>query len=80
MKEEMAKVQLESNLQIVELQLKAQPSTPPKVKEKRTTMVTIVIETVDSEVTDCMKLFEQLFFSVLDSKYITNLICSEFLV
>lgn len=32
-REEMAKVQLELNLQITELQLKAQPSTPPKVKE-----------------------------------------------
>lgn len=32
-KEEMAKVQLELNLQIAELQLKLQPSTPPEVKE-----------------------------------------------
>lgn len=31
---EMAWVQLELNLQITELQLRAQPSTPPKVKEQ----------------------------------------------
>jgi hypothetical protein len=34
-REEMAKVQLELNLQIAELQLKAQPSTPPEVREQR---------------------------------------------
>lgn len=32
-KEEMTKVQLELNLQIVELRLNAQPVTPPKVRE-----------------------------------------------
>lgn len=31
--EEATKVQLEINLQITELRLKAQPSTPPKVRE-----------------------------------------------
>lgn len=32
-KEEMAKVQLELNLQIAKLQLKAKPSTPIEIKE-----------------------------------------------
>ena len=33
-KEEMEKVQLELNLQITKLRLKAQPSMPPEVREK----------------------------------------------
>jgi len=32
-REEMTKVQLELNLQIIELRLEVQPSTPPKVRE-----------------------------------------------
>ena len=58
---EMARVQLELNLQIVELQLKAQPSTPLEVKEQRTTTITTTIATVDSAVIDYMKMFEQSF-------------------
>jgi len=58
---EMARVQLELNLQITDLELKAQPSTPPEVKEQRTTMVTIAMAAVDSVVTEYVNLFEQSF-------------------
>lgn len=42
------------NLQITELQLKAQPSTPLEVLEKRTIFVTIAIVVVDIVVEDYM--------------------------
>lgn len=58
---EMARVQLELNLQIAELQLKAQPSTSPEVREQRITAVTTMIVEIDSEVAHCMQLFEQSF-------------------
>jgi len=51
-------VQLELNLQIVDLQLKAQPSAPPKVKEQCATVVKEAIVVVDSAVADCTQLFE----------------------
>lgn len=57
----MARVQLELNLQIVELQLKAQPSTPPEVREQRANTITVAIAKVNNVVTDNTKLFEQLF-------------------
>jgi len=58
---EMARVQLELNLNIIELQLKAQPSTLLEVKEQRATAVTEAIAAVNSEVVDCTQLFEQSF-------------------
>ncbi len=58
---EMARVQLELNLQVVELQLKAQPSTLPDIREHRTTIVITTMVVVESAVTNCMKLFEQSF-------------------
>ena len=58
---EMVRVQLELNLQITELQLKAQPSTPPELKEQRAIAVTEAITAVESVVSDCMQLFEQSF-------------------
>lgn len=57
-KEEMAKVQLELNLQISELQLKVQPSTPPEVKEKDTSTSTKGIADTNSAVKEYTKLFE----------------------
>ncbi len=60
-KEEMAKVQLELNLQISKLQLKAQPSTPPEIKEQRTSAITTTIAKVNNIVKDCTKLFEESF-------------------
>jgi len=58
---EMVKVQLELNLQIIELQLKAQPSTLLEVKEQRVTIITKAVAVVDSVIADCTQLFEQLF-------------------
>lgn len=57
----MAWVQLELNLEITELQLKVQPSTPPEVKEHRMTTVTKAVVAVDSAVADYTQLFEQSF-------------------
>jgi len=55
---EMAQVQLELNLQITELQLRAQRSTPPEVKEQRATIITEAVTAVESAVADCTQLFE----------------------
>ena len=57
----MVRVQLELNLEITELQLKAQPSTPSEVREQRTTVVTSVIAVVNSAVAEFMQRFEQSF-------------------
>lgn len=48
----MARIQQELNLQILELQLRAQPSTPLQFKEQHTTVVRIAIVAVDSAVAD----------------------------
>lgn len=58
-KTKLAKVQFELNLKITELQLKAQPSTPLKFREKREAAVKDAFATVDVSVTDCIALFEQ---------------------
>jgi len=50
---EMEWVQLELNLKITKLQLRAQPSTLPEVKEQRETTITEAVETVASVVVDC---------------------------
>lgn len=59
--EEMARVQLELNLQIVELQLKAQSSTPLEVKDQRASTITIVIPKVNSAMKDYTNLFGESF-------------------
>jgi len=58
---ELEKVQLGLNLQITEFQLRAQPSTPPEVKEKRATAIIEAIAVVESAVVDYTMLFEQSF-------------------
>ena len=58
---EMAQVQLELNLLIIELQLRAQASTPPEVKEQRVAAVIEAVTEVESAVPDCTHLFEQSF-------------------
>ena len=50
----MARIQLELNLHIGELQLRAQPSTTLEVREQRATSMTIAIAAVDNAVVDCM--------------------------
>lgn len=57
----MAQVQLELNLQIIELELKAQPSTPLEVKEQWAIVIVEVVTMVDSSVAESMQLFEQSF-------------------
>jgi len=50
---EMSRIQMELNLQITELQLSSQPSTPPEVREQRVTTVTTTITVVDGPVANC---------------------------
>ena len=57
----MAKFQLELNLQIVELQLKAQPSTPPEVREQCANVITSGMEEINSVVRDCTRMLEESF-------------------
>lgn len=56
---EVAKVQFELNLKITELELKSQPSTPPKVREQREAAVKDGVAAVDVAVVDCTALFKQ---------------------
>jgi len=49
------------NLQIVELQLKAQSSIPLEVKDQRANTITIVISKVNSAVKHCTNLFKEPF-------------------
>lgn len=57
--EEAAKVQLELNLQIVELRLKAPPSTPPEVKEKCDHTIQSELEVIEHVVHNCTGLLDQ---------------------
>lgn len=59
MRIELAKVQFELNLKITEPELRAQPSTPPEVREQRKTYVKDVVAVFDTTVKDCTTLFEQ---------------------
>jgi len=56
---ELAKVQFDLNLNIAELQLKAQPSTPLEVREKHKRDVEDAIVVVNNSVKECTTLFEQ---------------------
>lgn len=76
-KEEISKVQLELNLQIAELQLKAQPSTPPKVKKQCTSTITTTIAEVNGAVKDCTKLFKELFEVLTTLQEGPNIQCLE---
>jgi len=57
----MAKVQLELNLQIIELWLKAQPSTPLAIREQRASAITSGLEEISSAVRDCTRMLEESF-------------------
>ena len=57
-REEMGKVQLELNLQIVEMRLKAQPSTPVEAREQCTNAITSGMDGINSVVSDCTKMLE----------------------
>lgn len=58
MREETTKVQLELNLQIVELWLKVQLSTPPEVREHHTSSITVGMEEIGGAVHDCTNILE----------------------
>lgn len=57
--EEATNVQLELNLQIVEQRLKAQPSTPPKIREQHASAITTGLEEIGHAVYECTKMLEQ---------------------
>lgn len=57
----MAKVRLELNLYIVELWLKAQPSTPPEMREQCTNTITMGIKEISNAVRDYTKMLEESF-------------------
>lgn len=76
-REEMTKVQMELNLQMVELQLKVQPSTPLEVKEQRAVEITTIIAVVNSAVTYYTKLFEQSFEVLTTLQEDPNIQCLE---
>lgn len=56
------KVQLELNLQIAELRVKVQPSTPLKVKEKCHCTIQLGLEVIEHVVQDYMGLLDQSLF------------------
>lgn len=58
------KVQLELNLQIAELRLKAQPSTPPEVREQRHCAIPSGLEAIEHVVQDCTGLLDQSLFTL----------------
>lgn len=55
----MTKVWLELNIQIVELRLKAQPSTPSEVLEQRASAITTGLEEIGGAVRYCTSMLEQ---------------------
>ena len=58
LREETTRVQLELNLQIDELQLKAQPSTPLKIKEQHTSTIAVGLEEIGGTVCDYTNILE----------------------
>lgn len=57
----MAKVQLELNLQIVELQLKAQPSTSLEIRKHRASAIILGMGEIKSVIRDSTGMLEELF-------------------
>lgn len=58
-KDVIAKFQFELQLQIPQLELKLQPMTPPKVREKRRATIKEGTETLEDAVKGCTEMFEQ---------------------
>lgn len=58
-REETIRVQLELNLQITKLRLKAQPSTPPEIKEQHTSAIAARLEDMRGAVCECTNMLEQ---------------------
>jgi len=57
----MTKVQLDLNLQIIEMWLKAQPSTPLEVREHRANTIITGLDEISSVVRDCTRMLEESF-------------------
>jgi len=75
--EEMTKVQLELNLQIVELWLKVQSSTPSEVREQRVNSITLGMEEINSVVRDCTRMLEESFEVLTNLQEDPNIQCLE---
>lgn len=58
-KNKVAKVQFELDLNITNLELKSQPSTPLNIREQHEAAIKDGVVTIDSTVVDCIVLFEQ---------------------
>jgi len=50
---------MELNLHITDLQLKAQPSNPPKVREQHSRTITTGLEEIEGVVLDCTSMLEE---------------------
>ena len=59
LKEEISKVRFELQLQISELQLKLQPTTPPKVREQCEATIKANMNTLEDAIKGCSQLFEK---------------------
>jgi len=57
-REETIRVQLKLNLQIVELGLKVQPSTPLEIKEQHASTITTRLEDIRGLMCDCTNVLE----------------------
>jgi len=74
---ETIKVQLELNFQIAKLQLKAHHSTPPKVIEKRASVIKIGLEEIGPAVQDYTEMLEQAFVVLTSLQEDPNIQCLE---
>ena len=73
----MTKVQLELNLQIIDLWLKVQPSTPSEVREQHASAITVGLEEISSVVRDCTRMLEESFEVLTNLQEDTNIQCLE---
>jgi len=76
-REEMAKVQLELNLHIAKLRLKAQPSTPLEVREQHANVITTGTKEINSVVKNCTKILEESFKVLTTLQEDLNIQCLE---
>lgn len=76
-RELMKNVQLELNLQIVELHLKPQPSTPPEVREQRANAITTRLDEISSAVWDCTNILKESFEVLTNLQEDPNIQCLE---
>ena len=77
MREKTTHVQLELNLHIIELRLKAQPSTPPEVKEQCVSVIQLGLEEIGWAVQECTGMLDQAFDILTSLQEDPNIQCLE---